>query len=112
MTRRTSKRRTMMIGYKTMRFRDGRAISAADSRQNFEVRKGYTIRMPGAGVYLSTNRQFVLKYYTGLDDSEVVLTLEFDPRNILAGRESLKDRESELTVSAAKILDFEIVENE
>lgn len=102
----------MMIGYKAMRFANGRAISAADPRQSFEVRKGRTIRMPGAGVYLSTNRLFVLTYYTGLDDSEVVLTLEFDPRNILAGRESLNDRESELTVSSAKIVDFKILDNE
>lgn len=116
MTRRTSKRlhpNTKMLGYKVMRFEDGRAVSAADSRHGFGLRKGRVIQMPGVGVFLSTDRQFVLKYYTGLtDDREVLLTLEFDPKNILTGRETMNDRESVLTVSAAKIVDFEILENE
>ena len=100
-----------MLGYKVMRLEDGRAVSLADSQHGFEVRKGATIQMPGVGVFLSTNRQFVVTHYTGLtDDQEVILTLEFDPKDILSGH--LHDRESVLTVSAAKIVDFEIVENE
>ena len=101
-----------MLGYKAMRFENGRAISGADSRQSFVVRKGHVIRMPGKGVFLSTNREYILKYYAGGNDRDVVLTLEFDPKDIVSILGSLDDREPELTVRAAKIVDFEIVDNE
>jgi len=111
--RRSSRRlRPNMVGYKAMRFENGRAISGADSRQSFVVRKGHVIRMPGKGVFLSTNREYILKYYAGGNDRDVILTLEFNPKDIVSVLGSLDDREPELTVSAAKIVDFEILENE
>lgn len=101
-----------MIGYKVMRYEKGKAISGADNRQGFKVRKGYVIRMHGKGTFLSTNKQYVLDYYGGHNDREVLLTLEFDKKHITSGANTLDDREPELTVSQAKILDFKIMDNE
>lgn len=65
--------------------------------------------MPGAGIFLSTSRRYVLDYYAGHNDQEVVLTLDFDSKDIVTGRETLKDREPELSVRQAVIVDYEIV---
>lgn len=123
MTRRTSRKRSSkrlrlnawhakILGYKAMRFEGGFAISGADSRQSFLVRKGHVIRMPGKGIFLSTNREYILKYYAGGNNRDVVLTLAFNPEDIVSGRDTLHDREPELAVSEAKIVDFEIVDND
>lgn len=101
-----------MIGYKAMRFEKGRAVSGADSRQGFVVKKGHVIRMSGKGIFLSTNRKYVETYYAGHNPHEVLLTLEFDPKDITSGKDTLGDREPELTVSAARVVDFEVLEFE
>lgn len=101
-----------MLGYKVMRFDRGRAVSGADSRQSFRVRVGAFVRMPGKGVFLSPNKQYVLDYYGGHNDREVLLTLEFDPDDITSGANTLHDREPELTVRSAKIVAFKVMDNE
>jgi len=101
-----------MIGYKVMRYENGKAVSGADSRQGFKVRVGYVIRMHGKGTFLSTNRQYVLDYYGGHNDREVLLKLEFDKGHITSGANTLNDREPELTVSQAKIVGFKIMDHE
>lgn len=106
-TESTSKEK--MLGYKAMRYERGEAVSGADSRHRFKVRKGKVVRMPGKGIFLSPNRQYVLDYYAGHNDTEVLLTLEFDPAHITSGANTLSDREPELTVSSAKIVDFELL---
>jgi hypothetical protein len=91
-------------GYKVMRIEDGQLISGANSRLKIPARKGM-IRMPGRGIYLSPNRKYVETYYSGLADEEVMLTLEFDSADITWG--NLTDRESEVAVSKAKIVNIE-----
>jgi len=91
--------------YKVMSLQDGKLVSGANSRLGFPARKGATIRMPGNGVYMSPNKRYVLDYYSGLADNEVLLTLEFNRGDIKWG--NLTDREAEVAASPVKILDIE-----
>ena len=94
-----------MKGYKVMRIEGDRLVSGANSRLSFPARKGSTIRMPGNGLYLSPNKRYVLDYYSGLADHEVLLTLEVSESDIKWG--TLTDREAEVGVSPVKIVDIE-----
>lgn len=103
-----------LLGYKLL-YRVGDMLrSKADSRQTFPGAKvGTVLDMPGNGIYLSPNRAYVMTYYTDGPDAEydtpdmheVLLTLEFDPRDIVTG--NLQDRESEVSVRRAKIVKIE-----
>lgn len=97
------------IGYKVMPVLDGLLVSGADRRQRFPLRRGAVLRMPGAGIYLSPQRDYVLTYYSELAPVEALLTLEFDPDAVLTG--NLADREPEVSVREATILDFQILEH-
>lgn len=66
--------------------------------------------MPGDGIFLAPTRQYVLDYYSGLADEEVLLTLEFDPDKLITG--NLADREPELSVREATIVEYEKLEPE
>jgi hypothetical protein len=99
---------THAIGYKVMRKKGEYAVSGADSRQRFPLRKGSKIRMPGYGIYLTPHRQYALDYYSGLHDEEVLLKLKYKPSQIAFG--NLQDREPEIAVPEAVLVDFEIVE--
>lgn len=101
-----------MRAYKSMRFEGGRAISGADSRQGFVPRRGDVIRMPGRGIFVSTNRDYIETYYAGHNPQEVLLTLEFDVDDIVSGAHTLGDREPELTLRQAEIVDFEVVRHD
>lgn len=96
-----------MLGYKIMRYENGRAIAGADSRQSFEPKIGATVTMRGNGIYMGTDKQYVLSYYSGLADEEILLTFEFDPNAITLG--NLTDREVEIAVPSAKIVDVEMI---
>ena len=95
------------VGYKVMELRGDRLVSGADRRQSIPARVGHVIKMPGMGVFLSPNRQFVIDYYSGHDD-EALLSLEFDDKDITSG--NLTDREPEVSVRKAKIVDIEVAE--
>ena len=96
-------------GYKVMRVERGRLVSGANSRLRFPARKGSVLTMPGQGVFLSPNRQYVLTYYSGLADDEVLLTLDFRPEDIVWG--NLTDREPEVGVRRAKVVAIEPLES-
>lgn len=98
---------TPKIGYKIMRYENGRAIAGADSRQSFEPKIGTTVSMRGNGIYMGTDKQYVLTYYTGLADEEILITFEFDPNAITLG--NFTDREVEIAVPSAKIVDVEMI---
>lgn len=97
------------LGYKVMHHENGKAVSKADSRQAFDLRKGEVVRFPGKGIWLALKKEYVLDYYRG-GGSEVLLTFEFDPRDLTAG--NLTDREAEFAVSEAVLKDFEILPDE
>lgn len=88
-----------------MPLRDGQLRSGADARQGFVLEEGAVIRMPGNGVYLAPHRDYVLTYYSGLADEEVLLTLEFDEEALITG--NLEDREPEVSVREVTIVGIE-----
>lgn len=93
-------------GYKVMAVsEDGAAlVSMADARQRFPMKLG-PMSMPGKGIFMSPNKQFVLEYYSGHNDREALLTFEFDPSDVTSG--NLTDRESEISVSKADLIEIE-----
>lgn len=101
----------LSVGYKIMAYDPDTAevISIADKSIRFPLSKNTTLRVPNSKIYLSNNLDFVMRYYRGLtDDFEVLLTLEYNPEDIISGNN--RDSESEFTVSKAKIKDFKILE--
>lgn len=98
-----------MLGYKVMRLsEDGKKfISGANSSLEFEAKCG-EISMPGNGIYMSTNKQYVLDYYSGLADREALITFEFNEKEITFG--NVEDVENEVAVNKAKIVNIEELE--
>ena len=96
------------IGYKVMRYENGTFISGANSRLKFKGGIGKTLSMPGNGIYISPNKEYVLDYYSGLADNEILITFEFDINDITFG--TLTDKESEIAVKQAKIINLEPIE--
>jgi tetratricopeptide (TPR) repeat protein len=101
-----------ILGYKVMHRVGDRLVSIAHREHGSPAVIGTEMRMPGAGVYLSTNRDFVLAHYSDPDAEydggpreEVLVTLGFHPVDVLSG--SLTDREANLTVRRARILSIE-----
>lgn len=93
------------IGYKVMRYENGILIAGANSRLSFKPEIGKVMSMPGNGIYMSPNKEYVLDYYSGLADDEVLITFEFDVEDITFG--NLTDRESEIAVKQAKIINLQ-----
>lgn len=101
-----------MLGYKVLYRVGRRLVSKADSRQSGPAVVGENLTMTGKGVFLSPNCDYVLAYYSDGPDAqddphveEVLLTLSFDPREILSG--NLTDREAEVSVRSARIVAIE-----
>ena len=97
------------IGYKVMRYENGMLIAGANSKLTFKAEIGKTISMPGNGIYMSPNKEYVLNYYSGLADNEMLITFEFDIKDITFG--NLTDKEAEVAVKQAKIINLEPIEN-
>lgn len=97
------------LGYKVMRHQNGKAVSGANNGLSFDLKKGATVRMPGNGIYLTLDKEYARTYYSGHDDN-VLITFEFDPFDVKWG--NLTDRETEFSVSEAKILDWEVYSGE
>ena len=94
-----------MLGYKVMRFdpRRREIISLADARQRWPLVIGAMVRPRDPGLFLSPNREYVLRYYaSGEDADEVLLTFEFEPADITRG--DLRDREPEIAVRQARLV--------
>lgn len=97
-----------MIGYKVMHVSDDYKyiISGANNRLRFAM-EVKSISMPGNGIYIGTDKEYVLDYYSGLHDNEVLLTVEFDENTIITG--NINDSEPEISVSYVRIIDKEIL---
>ncbi len=102
-----------MIGYKVMNYNKDLdiLISGRNSQLTFFCNIGAEIKMPENGVYIGIDKHYVMDYYSGLAENEVLLTLEFDEKDIVTG--NVTDRECELSVKKVKIIDFqEIIDGE
>lgn len=98
-----------MLGYKVMKTsQDGtKLISGANSDIVWDA-KCQEVTMKGNGIYMSNNKEYVLDYYSGLADNEALITFEFDKENITFG--NLEDREVEIAVKKAKIINIEYLD--
>lgn len=98
-----------MLGYKVMRVSDDgkKLISGANSDLSFDLVCG-EISMPGNGIYMSPNKEYVLTYYSGLAEKEALVTFEFNEKNIKWG--NVADKESEIAINNATITDIEMIE--
>jgi len=98
-----------MIAYKVMNYDPNteKVIAGANNRVSMKLHKGMTMTMPTPGIFMSNNKQYVLDYYSGLVDVEVLITFEIDPNNIVSGNTT--DREPEFTVLNAKVIGFKII---
>ena len=96
-----------LLGYRVMRHKEGKAISGADSRQQFPLKSGQVVRFSGLGIFLSLNKDYVIDHYS-VHDENVLLTFKFDPKNITSG--NLTDRETEFSVSEAVLKEFELLD--
>ena len=97
------------IGYKVMKYENGQLVSGANSRLAFPAKVGTILDMPGNGIYMSPNKDYVLDYYSGLAENEVLVTFEFNPNEITFG--NLADKEPEIAVNKAKIVNLEELNN-
>jgi hypothetical protein len=100
-------------GYKAMNYNPetGEITSGADSRvtKGIKIHKGMTLKMPGKGIFMSTNRKYIEDYYSGHNDHEVLVKFKFDSATITSG--NLTDKENEFTVPSATVVDFKVVNN-
>lgn len=97
------------IGYRVARYQNGLAVSGADSRQTHSLKPNTVVKFNGKGMFLSNNPKYVVDHY-GYHDTNVLIKVSFDINDVTSG--SLSDREPEITVSKATILDFEVYDDE
>ena len=95
------------LGYKVMRVENGYAIAGADSSQSFKLDQDELVYFAGNGIYLGTTKQYVLDYYSGLAELEVLLTLSYNPKHINTG--CLEDKEPEISVTVANLEHWEYI---
>lgn len=99
-----------LIGYKVMPIINGKISSGANKNLELNPTVGEYIKMPGNGIYLSLNKQYVLDYYSELADEEVLITFKFNADDIITG--NISDKETEISVSKALIINIEYITNE
>ena len=86
---------------------DKKIMAGANSRLTFPLpfKPGQKIRMLGKGIFMSLNKAYVMTYYSGLADEEVLVTFRFDPDSLKSG--NLTDRETEFSVPVATVVGVE-----
>ena len=95
-------------GYKIMRVVDGNFVSGADGRIKLPAKSGVIHSMPGSGIYLTNRPDYVVDYYSYLDDEsddydEGVIQYVFYLDDIVDGKSQLGDAEPEIGVSKAYV---------
>ena len=96
-----------LIGYKVMPVVNGKISSGANSRLDIDIRIGRVISMPGNGVYLSLNKQYVLDYYSELAEEEALITFEFNQSDITTG--NVTDIDTEVSVTKVLVKNIETI---
>jgi len=100
-----------LIGYKVMAWdpEAREAVSGANSALRTPLRRGLTHKMPGVGVFLGATREYVLRHYAH-HEYNVLITYTFDPKDLVRG--NLTDREPEISVTQAKVLGWEVFDED
>lgn len=100
-----------LIGYRVMAYDpiNHRAISGADSRVTVPLNVGSIHRYPGQGMFLAPTKDYVLDYYQNYENN-ILMVYEFNKEDIIFGSEFLEDKEPEISVSKAKLVEYEILD--
>jgi hypothetical protein len=100
-----------LFGYKVMPLGRKGIISGSDSRQDFNLKVNAIIKMPYNGVYLSNDPDYVIDYYSGLSDDEVILKLMFSESDVIDGLSQMNDAQPEIGVSKVQIVCYQKVDD-
>ncbi len=97
------------VGYKVMKVDDaGEFVSNANSRLTLPSKVGDINKMPGEGIFMSNDPEYVVDYYSYKEDEEdpdeCVIKYAFKLSDVVRGTESLGDSEPEIGVRVAKIV--------
>lgn len=100
-----------LLGYKVMAWdpKTHEAVSGANSSLRTPLRKGLAHKMPGVGVFLGATREYVLRHYAH-HEFNVLITYTFDPKDLVRG--NLTDREPEISVTQAKVVGWEVFDED
>lgn len=99
-----------ITGYKIMQLDGDKLQSLASDSYKFKVKIGDKISMDGDGVWLSTNKDFVVDYYGDNSDGvNALVTLDFDASKITRG--NLDDSEPVITVPEVIIKNIQLIED-
>jgi hypothetical protein len=100
-----------LVGWRVMRYdpKRGDAVSGADSRQRVPLVKGVATRLRGIGMFLGSTAAYVQDYYGG-NDHNVLMRYAFRRADVTRG--NLLDREPEIAVREAILLDWTIFDGE
>ncbi len=98
-----------LVGYRACRYDPvtDELVSGADSRLRMPGQRTPVHRMPGKGMFLTSDRQYAVDHYAGHDCNAVCRYL-FWPSDVTSG--SLEDREPEISVSEAELAGFRILD--
>ena len=96
------------IGYKVMTVKDGKFVSTANSELKLPISVGAIHTMPGSGIYISNDPEYVVDYYSYKEDEndpdEMVIQYEFSLKDVIDGMDQIGDKQPEIGVRKAKIL--------
>lgn len=100
-----------LVGWRVMQYdpEQGDAVSNADSRQRVPLAKGAATRLRGIGMFLGSTAAYVRDYYGG-NDHNVLMRYAFRREDVTRG--NLTDREPEIAVREAILLDWTIFDGE
>jgi hypothetical protein len=95
-----------LVGWRVMRLdpERGVAVSGANARISVPLEPGGIHRMPGAGMFLTHDREYAIRHYAN-HDVNALLSYEFYPEDVTTG--SLEDRETEISVPVAMLRSVE-----
>jgi hypothetical protein len=97
----------LLFGFKVMNYNmeTKEVVSGANSAIRLPLRVGKMHRMPGAGIFLGNDEQYVMDNYA-VHDVNALIKYQFDPADLKYG--NLTDREAEIGVSQAKVVHFDL----
>lgn len=101
------------IGYKTMDYDPATKTlnSGANRRIKLDAKRNATHTMRGKGVFLSNSKDYVLDYYA-FNEYNAVIKYAFSLDDLVGNSNQLYDREPEITVKKAKVLEIEIYDED
>jgi len=93
-------------GYKIVAHDSGKLYSLQNPNLEYSVKVG-TVESPNEGLFLGTDKDFVMNYYSELTDKEdALLTYEYDVEDVLSGN---PDEQGEVKVKKAKLKSVQVI---